>query len=205
MSTLPKPSSAILEWGVASALAPGESESGDQYLVEPYEGGVLVAVVDGLGHGSEAAASAASAVKTLRSEPQAPLIWLMKRCHEALIGARGAVMSMAAFNEHYGIITWSGVGNVEAILLRAGQTRPEVLLRRGGVVGYQLPPLSASVITVAAGDTLILATDGIRTQFADAIRLGDLPQTIADRILKDYGRGDDDALVLVAEYRGGLA
>jgi len=34
---------------------PGQAVSGDMHLVRPFEDGVLVALVDGLGHGEEAA------------------------------------------------------------------------------------------------------------------------------------------------------
>ena len=49
------------------------------------------------------------------------------------------------------------------------------------------------------GDTLILATDGIGTGFMDqAPDAG--PQQTADRILASFGKGTDDALVVVARY-----
>src|SRR5256885_9190382 len=56
---------ALIEWGVASLALPGEAESGDRHLVKPVGTGVLVAVVDGLGHGAEAAAAAQAAVAAL--------------------------------------------------------------------------------------------------------------------------------------------
>jgi hypothetical protein len=76
------------------------------------------------------------------------------------------------------------------------------LLLRGGVVGVQLPPLSAGVIPVARGDTLILASDGIHREFDRAAALTNSPQKFADRILADHRRATDDALVLVSRYLG---
>src|SRR5207247_350114 len=49
---------ALIEWGVASLAMPGEAESGDRHLVKSVGTGVLVAVVDGLGHGAGAASAA---------------------------------------------------------------------------------------------------------------------------------------------------
>src|SRR3989454_8581110 len=43
----------------------GEQESGDLHLIKPVGSGVLVSVVDGLGHGAEAAAAARAAVAAL--------------------------------------------------------------------------------------------------------------------------------------------
>ena len=120
-------------------------------------------------------------------------------------GTRGAVMTLALFDALEETMTWLGVGNVEGILMRATPnvtpSRESVLLR-GGVVGYQLPVLRASVIPVTRGDTLILATDGVRTGFSTALNLSQSPQKIADQILSQYGKETDDALVLVARYLG---
>ena len=80
------------------------------------------------------------------------------------------------------MLTWLGVGNVEGLLVRADVlARPSrnAVLQRGGVVGYQLPPLRASVLAVGPGDTLIFATDGVRTRFADGLDLDRPPQEIA--------------------------
>src|SRR5437870_3753009 len=48
----------VIDWGVATLAHAGEKESGDLHLVKQVGRGVLVAAVDGLGHGAEAAAAA---------------------------------------------------------------------------------------------------------------------------------------------------
>ena len=55
-------------------------------------------------------------------------------------------------------------------------------------------------IPVARGDTLILASDGVRGDFVKSLRLGESPQRVADRILAEFAPRTDDALVLVARY-----
>ncbi|MDL5501899.1 MAG: SpoIIE family protein phosphatase, partial [Candidatus Methanoperedens sp.] len=113
-----------------------------------------MAVVDGLGHGYEAAAASDIAIATLDTYAHEPVIPLVKRCHEALKGTRGVVMSIVSFNSLDMTLTWLGVGNIESILLRedvkAVPARKSLLLR-GGVLGYQLPPLKESVIPVLPG------------------------------------------------------
>jgi negative regulator of sigma-B (phosphoserine phosphatase) len=94
------------------------------------------------------------------------------------------------------------VGAVEGVLLRAGPGREYVLLQ-GGVVGLQLPPVRELVLPVAAGDTLVLATDGVRGGFAEGLTADGTPQQLADRVLARDFKGTDDALVLVARYTGG--
>lgn len=200
--------SSLLECGFASLPLPGQSVSGDLHLVQPFPNGVLMAVVDGLGHGTEAATAAQLAVATLQQNAHESVLPLLKRCHENLRATRGAVLTLASFNALDETITWVGVGNVEGVLLRpdvkGGPARDYVLLH-GGVVGLQLPPLRAFVIPVVPGDTLILATDGIRNGFAEGLPLERSPQQLADHILARDFRGTDDALVLVARYRGGAS
>jgi len=171
--------------------------------MQVFPGGTLVAVIDGLGHGEEAATAAEIAVTTLLGHAHESVIALLNRCHEQLRASRGVVMSIASFNAVEGTLTWSGVGNVEGMLRRAGvstNASDESLLLRGGIVGIQLPPLSASIIPVLPGDTLIFVTDGIRPDFAEKQNLRDPPQELADRILAQHGKGTDDALVLIARY-----
>jgi hypothetical protein len=49
---------------------------------------------------------------------------------------------------------------------------------------------------------LVLATDGIGSDFHGEMPLGGRPQDAADYILGRYGKKTDDALVLVARYVG---
>lgn len=184
---------------------PGQVESGDRHVVQPFPNGVLVAAVDGLGHGEAAAAAAKLAVSVLERHAQEPVTALLRRCHEVLRGTRGVAMSLASLRAPDGMLTWLGVGNVEGLLLREAADsalRHEALLLRGGVVGAELPPLRASVIPVMRGDMLIFATDGIREGFTERLALSDPPQELADRILARHAKGTDDALVLVARYAG---
>ena len=183
----------VAEWGL-------EHESGDTFAVEAFAGGVLLAVVDGIGHGPEAAAASAVARRVLLAHSSAHPDELFSACHTALRKTRGAVMSLAAIRQ--GTMIWAGVGNVGGVLLPSQRRdAPQILTSRGGVLGQLLPPLYATEISVQAGDTLIFATDGLAQQ---SLRLGAhlSPQAGADRILAAGRNGNDDALVLVARYRG---
>ena len=117
-------------------------------------------------------------------------------------------MSVAFFGRADRSMTWLGVGNVEGLLLpgegagRGGRARGS-LVTRGGIVGSELPRLQPHTLPVKEGDLLIFATDGIRDGFADGSPSDATPQQLADQILARYGKGTDDALVLVARYHGG--
>ncbi len=198
-----------LDWAVAEEALSGQRESGDRYLVAPTAGGMLIAVIDGLGHGAEAAEAAKLAVMSLERFGEQPIISLVQSCHRSLAGTRGVVLSVAGIDVRQETMTWVGVGNVEGLLLRAHGTvhpRREELLVRGGVVGVRLPALTASIVPLMPGDTLVFVTDGIGGDFV-AVRpsQGEAPQQFANRVLRQWRTGTDDALVLVARYLGAQA
>lgn len=192
-----------LDPGFAGRMLQGQRESGDVSLVLPTANGALAAAVDGVGHGDEAAKAARRVMEILQRNREEHVISLMELCHRLLRGTRGAVMSLATFDERKSMMTWIGVGNVEGVLLSANAALPsETLLLRGGVVGSQLPALQAAVLPVSPRDLLILATDGIRSGFEDCVVRADSPERIADCVMRQYGRATDDATVLVARYLG---
>jgi len=198
-------STPLIAWGVASRPLPGEVVCGDRHLIKPTTDGVLAAVVDGLGHGDEATAAAKTAIAVLESHAEESLTSLVKRCHEALTKTRGAVMTLARLRWLGSELTWLGVGNVEAIMLRAdrqAKARSDRVLLRSGLVGYQLPVLRATTLALAPDDLLIFATDGIDAGFNEGLVYSDSPQQLAERILECHFKGHDDALVLVVRYLG---
>jgi negative regulator of sigma-B (phosphoserine phosphatase) len=195
----------LVEHGVAKFVLPGQSESGDHHLICPNHDGVLIATVDGIGHGAEAAGAAETAMSILKTFADEPIISLVERCHEELRRTRGVVLSLASIDASRGMMTWLGIGNVQGVLMRAGArkgTVQEVLLLRGGVVGSQLPPLQAAVLPVKPGDTLVFATDGVRDGFIESLSALESPQRAAERILARHQSGNDDALVLIARLIG---
>jgi negative regulator of sigma-B (phosphoserine phosphatase) len=195
----------LVEYGVAKSMLPGQGESGDRHLVCCGGHGILIAAIDGIGHGAEAAHAAEAAMAILKASPEAPVISLVQRCHEGLRSTRGVVLSLASIDPKHGLMTWLGVGNVQGVLMRAGAQKgsvEEVLLLRGGVVGSQLPALQAAVLPTRKGDTLVFVTDGIRGEFVAGLAALESPQRAADKILKQHGRGNDDALVLVVRLTG---
>ena len=112
--------------------------------------GALVAVVDGLGHGSEAADVAKTAVRSLERHASQPVISLLRQCHGALSGTRGAV-SLAAFGARRDDdVARCGERRGPAAARPAATSQPrELLLLRGGVVGVHLPALSAALVPAA--------------------------------------------------------
>jgi len=194
-----------LERGVAGAAMTGQSRSGDLAVFAGYEGGGLVAVIDGLGHGGPAADAAAIAAQVIREHRSAEPTEVLKRCHETLSRTRGVVMTLAWFDLERRELTWFGVGNVEARLVRGagpyGASHDSALIL-GGVVGYNLPSVRATLTDLHTGDAVVFATDGIEPDFSSSLSPGVPAQRLAERILEQHGRGTDDALAVVVRYTG---
>jgi len=194
---------AQLELGVAERALRGERRSGDRAVLAAYEGGALVAAIDGLGHGGEAADAASRAVAVMVEQPDAQPARLLEACHAALARTRGAVMTLAWFDLDGASLSWTGVGNVEGRLVHAsaGPRAPtQGALTKGGVVGFNLPSIRVTGTDLEDGDVMVLATDGIDSDFARSIAVGGSAQAIADRILAEHGKDSDDALVVVVRY-----
>jgi len=199
-------STPFLDWSVAELALRGQKASGDLHVVRALEQGVLVAVIDGLGHGEEAQHAARIAAATIAQHQTQSVIDMVRRCHSALIGTRGCAMSLALINARDETMTWLAIGNVEGVLIRPGKTGPaarETVVMRGGVVGYDLPVLRATVTTLGSGDLLVFATDGIRPEFIERLAKGPQhPKELAEHVMAQYAKHTDDSLVFVGRYLG---
>ncbi|MDR3411689.1 MAG: SpoIIE family protein phosphatase [Formivibrio sp.] len=195
----------VYEYAVASRALTGERQSGDASLVQATNNGVLIAVVDGLGHGNEAAEAAATTINILREYANEPIISLFQRCHENLQKTRGAVMALAALESTQSMLTWAGIGNIEAILIASRQDplrKDRYLTNRNGVVGYRLPAIETKSMIISPGDLLVFATDGIHERFLSEEFSRGAPDQLARLILERHGKTTDDALVLVLRWLG---
>ena len=106
-----------VDWGVSTRCRRGETLSGDLAIVKLLPDGALVAAVDGLGHGGEAARAARTAERVVRESPGRDLVSLVERSHKAMSETRGAAISLAFVSASEGRMSWLGVGNVEGRVL----------------------------------------------------------------------------------------
>lgn len=191
--------------GVAQRAMPGEIESGDRFVVKMDGARTTIAVIDGMGHGPEAACAAKAAALVIGMHAFDPPAEILRRCHERLRRLRGAALTLIQHDGAAGKIDWAGAGNVIASLFhrdRWGRLHRSDLLVRAGAVGMSLPPTRLMSMAVTSGDCLVVATDGLKPGFLDRVRVVLPPQPFADRLLSDHQRDNDDALVLVASLRG---
>jgi negative regulator of sigma-B (phosphoserine phosphatase) len=193
-----------VEWAEAGRPLPGQEVNGDRCLRIPLAGRELVAVMDGLGHGPEAAAAAARASATVDGHREAPLDEILSRCHAALARTRGVAMTIASIGAD-GVMHWVGVGNVEAHVVRLDGTRAyraASALLLGGVLGFRLPPVRVSTVELLPGDLLLMTTDGIGPDPLDGLAVAEPAERVAAAVVERCARPTDDALVVAGRYRG---
>lgn len=189
---------AALRVGSWSRPRPGEELNGDAYFVSEHDGELLLAVVDGLGHGRGANEAALAAVETLsnwRGEPLQELVWGV---HESLRSTRGAVMGAVVIDTSRGTYVYAGVGNVELRLV--GASDPGRPVPTNGTLGARLQNVRVWPHRLSEGTTLVLASDGISATWDISSYPGlaaKSPQMLAGVLLRDFVRNSDDATVLV--------
>ncbi|CAH2602050.1 Phosphoserine phosphatase rsbX [Rhodovastum atsumiense] len=176
----------------------GQADCGDGWLVTANG---MAAVIDGLGHGEPASLAARAAEAAIAGGHDNPAAAL-GAMHLALRGTRGAVAAAALLTE--GQIRFAGIGNIGAVLIRAGV--PTHLTSAWGVLGYNARRAPVQVAPWSPGDVLLLHSDGLG-HVAEAFTGGRLhgldPALAAAIILRDAASRLDDRTVLVLAHAAG--
>lgn len=187
--------------GGLSLPLPGELACGDAWGVLRAGAALRVTVVDGLGHGGEAATASARAIGVFRERSGGSPAQILDAAHAELRTTRGAAMAVAELRP--GTVRFAGVGNIAASVIEGGRSRSMVSLN--GIVGYQMPHAQEFTYPWPDDGLLVLASDGLRTQW----RLDDYPGlarrhplVIAATLWRDYTRGRDDVTVVVVRGAG---
>ena len=196
-----------IEWATAGRPLPGEHVSGDQAIaIGVDDDAALFGVIDGLGHGPAAATAALRAVDALKSARSERLEVLVQRCNRVLGGTRGVAMTLARVDFGTGDLAWTGVGNVSADLVAKSATGIHVRASArlsAGIVGYRIPEIwPAQVVSIRAGDLIVMTTDGIAEDHLEHIDFAGSATVIAEQILSKHAKETDDAMVLAARHRG---
>jgi negative regulator of sigma-B (phosphoserine phosphatase) len=173
----------------------GERANGDRAVSRrDREGRVLLAIVDGLGHGRGADEVAVMSVQELNSVPlNLPVRQIMERLHERLRGSRGVAATVSVIAD--GKIEACAVGNVE---LRCLET-PLPFMFSPGILGVRVQKYRICEGKLLPGTRLVMFSDGISSR----IRLEDFrklrPAEACAKIIEGHRRYEDDATVLVAD------
>nr|WP_283254143.1 ATP-binding SpoIIE family protein phosphatase [Ramlibacter paludis] len=199
--TPPAAESAIVV-GAISLAAPGETVCGDGWGFALHGNKATVMVVDGLGHGPEAAEAAEAALKMFREEPLAAPTELLQDVHRRLRATRGAAIAMMQVDASADTVRTSGAGNVVGRLVSGISDR--TLLTQHGTAGVTIRTPEETSTAWPAHALLVVCSDGIATRWqADLLGpvLGRDPALAAALLVRDHCRGRDDATVAVLRRR----
>ena len=189
--------------GYSRALA-GFAECGDAFVITHVElgrdgGALLVAVVDGLGHGQEAGVAARAATLTVLAHRALPVAEILRHCDRELQPTRGAAIGLLRL-EADGRGEFCGIGNVEVQSLVG--VAPGVFCLPG-IVGHRPRALRSMPFTMQSGDIYCLHTDGVSGRGNLRGCLPGVAETVARRIVEGWGRPHDDATAVVLGYGAG--
>jgi anti-sigma regulatory factor (Ser/Thr protein kinase) len=185
-------------WGAVCVPKPGEEVSGDAWFAADTEHGRTMLVVDGLGHGPDAAAAAREALRLFRRSPTTAVPEALDALHRGLHHTRGAAIAIARFDHGRALVVYGGIGNISGAIVQGQQIRRMVSLN--GTAGHNARKIQAFDYPYAQG-LVVMASDGLATGWS-LNRYPGLtqahPTLIAAVLYRDFSRRHDDVTVLVA-------
>jgi anti-sigma regulatory factor (Ser/Thr protein kinase) len=189
-------------WGAVAVPAPGEAVSGDAWVVDPTETGADVLVVDGLGHGADAAKAAQATVAIFQDFHHLSPGLLMERMHAGIAATRGAAAAIARLDFNAGHLIFAGIGNIAGTILSGGRTRKTV--SHNGILGHAMRQVQTFEYPLEEDSLVLFHTDGLQSNW-NLDRYPGLaarhPSLIAGILYRDFRRGRDDVTVLAIKRR----
>ena len=173
----------------------GQTVCGDvASVVHTNDGGVLIVLADGLGHGTKAHEAAEAFCVFAELHATLPLEAIMRDGSRAIAATRGAAAALLRIGGGVSRFSFCGIGNIEVQANSAEAIRPICM---PGIVGRPLRKVLSFDYALSSGDLLVAHTDGISSRF----RLEEYAQLptaeAAARLLAEHGKGHDDATCIV--------
>jgi hypothetical protein len=186
--------------GQAVRSLPGEPLCGDQLGWWLRGERLRLALADGLGHGSEAHAAAATAMRQIAMRDEVTLDRLFAHCDQALIDTRGAALAIVDILPGESLLMHASVGNVRTLLIRGQHVRR--LGGARGIVGTGLNGLHPECLPIAPGDWVLIFSDGLPENAGIAECLADAQPSdgLAERLVAQWCTDRDDASLLLYRH-----
>jgi len=185
--------------GAATRPRRGYFENGDGYFTMQWDDMLFLALFDGLGHGRVAAVASDRCLSILKESYQTSLPVIFTASHNALRRTRGVVMGIALISLSTLLMRYAGVGNIATKVISGEKSTH--LVSMDGIVGYTLPTIKEFTHQLIPGDVIVMHTDGISSSnlsLHPSEQLKDRdPQTIAEEILDNHAKSEDDATILI--------
>jgi phosphoserine phosphatase RsbX len=185
-----------MKFGGFSRPFRGLTICGDSFVIEERDGSFLVAVIDGLGHGYESWVAASTAVDVIRASVDLSVDGIVRRCHQELRVTRGAAIGVLKVDAS-GAGEFCGVGNIEVQAIHGSS--PSIFCL-AGIVGHNLRTSKVMPVLMRPGDIYCLMSDGVSSRGNFKSCLPGDPESVARRIVEQWGRAHDDATAVVIGY-----
>lgn len=188
----------LMRYGIVSVPAHGSEINGDAYVIMESGRNILMAVIDGLGHGKEAYDASGEAANYIAANHTGSLSVIMEGCHHALLRTRGAAIGLVRADLEAGKITFSGVGNVSARIKGNTVLKP---VSSPGIVGYNFKRTVENEYPYHKGDVIVLYSDGISGGFdpAGIVTGNNDLQMPAEDAVREFGKDSDDNTIIVGK------
>jgi anti-sigma regulatory factor (Ser/Thr protein kinase) len=186
------------EAAAISLPAPGERVCGDGWAWACDGEHAAVVVVDGLGHGPDAAEAAQAALESFAVDPMRGPRERLQDTHARLRSTRGAAVMMLHADAGAQTVRSAGAGNVMARLVSGVSDR--TVLTQHGTAGVTIRTPEEASTPWPPHALLVVCTDGIEGRWrAEPLMpvLGRDLTLAAALVMRDHCRGRDDATVAV--------
>ena len=188
------------EYGVSAKALQGD-QCGDSGITLEQKGILLCAVIDGVGHGPNAAIAAVTAKNYIEANAEAPLTEILQGVHEVLKSTQGAVACLCRIDLNSGQLSMAGIGNITCRIFRGLDS--ERLLSRDGILGYMVSTPREHTRKLDNADLLLMHSDGVREHFELFEYPGLLKgnaASVAARVVDTLGKNNDDASCLAVRF-----
>jgi anti-sigma regulatory factor (Ser/Thr protein kinase) len=157
---------AAFEWAAVSTPAPHEELCGDAWRVAVKDREIAVMVVDGLGHGPQAAKAADLAAGLFDRQWFDTPVSFCEGAHRALSGSRGAAIA-AALVSSTAVVRYAGVGNISACVVSPAASRG--MMSQNGTAGLQMRKVQQFDYPWPERALLVMHSDGLSNRCRSTI------------------------------------
>ena len=187
-----------LAFGISHHSMHEGEPNGDTWRLVYENQQITALMIDGLGHGEDAARAAQAGAVRFAEDPFAELTVQMQSMHQSMMGTRGGAVAIAHYDGVRDHVRYTGIGNIGGSLIAAETSRG--LTSHPGIVGVQFRSTHIVDHPNAGGQLLIMYSDGLQSRWRLNLYPGlrrRHPALIATLLHRDFCRGRDDVTVLV--------
>lgn len=180
----------------------GELACGDHYSFAEFQDKITLMVVDGLGHGTEAAKAARQASETFQKNSSSSPDRVITLIHESLHNTRGAAVAVVSIDRKAKSLSFCGIGNISGVIEFAGNRQR--LISANGTAGFSIRTPKLETAVWNAESLLVMHSDGLGSSWQLSKHRGLTRKSSllsAALLMRDYRKDIDDCTVVVVKEK----